>query len=76
MIPVFCCIHHSNEILKSFCKDFLVIIFLLFSKHPAQMSLQNNKKIFAKRFQYFIGMMITAKNHSDHQHDSCVSLEQ
>ena len=42
------------------------------------MNLQTNKKIFAKRYQYFTWIMITAKdwNCSDYQHDSCVSLEQ
>ena len=74
MISVFCCNHHPNEILELFCKYFIVS----YSKHSARMSLQNNKKIFAKRFQYFIGMMITAKyrNDFDYQHNSCVSLEQ
>ena len=33
----------------------------------------DNKKIFARQFKYFIEMMITAKywNHSDNQQDSC-----
>ena len=38
----------------------------------------DNKKILAKRFQNFTGMMITAKdwNHSDYQHNFFGSLEQ
>ena len=92
MNPVFCCNHHSNEILESFCKDFLVIILCCFVKSSGLSQLfkalssddftkqqqNDNTKNFAKQFQYFIGMMITAKywNYSDYEHDSCVSLEQ
>ena len=83
-ISVFCCNHHFNEVLESFCKYFPLIILLLSKLFTAissdEFTNQQQKekmKIFTKPFQYFTGMMITAKdwNVSDYQQDCCVSLE-
>ena len=92
MIPVFCCNHDSSEILELFCKYFLLSfcycfinlselsqLFTALSSDEFTNQQQNdNKKILAKRFQNFTGMMITAKdwNHSDYQHNLFGSLEQ
>ena len=83
-ISAFCCNHHFNEVLESFCKYFPLIILLLsqlfteISSDEFTNQQQNeNMKIFTKLLWYFTGMMIAAKdwNVSDYLHDCCVSLE-
>ena len=64
---------HAEPIWAELSQLFKTLSSDYFTKHQ-----QNDiKKIFANRFQYFIGMMITAKyrNNFDYQHNSCVSLE-
>ena len=65
----------ANILLSSFCCYFvnsseLSQLFKAVSSDEFTKEQQNdNKKIFAKQFQYFIGMIITAKywNHSDYE---------
>ena len=63
-IPVFCCNHHSSELLKSFCKYFFCCHFVIILwTHLSRLALSSdeftnqqqndNKKILAIRFQYF-----------------------
>ena len=65
-----CCFVNSSELSQ--------LLTALSSDEFTKQQQNDNKKNFSKWFQYFIGIRITTKfwNHSDYQHDSCVSLEQ